>query len=252
MSESTIQPSDAIFEIVRDPTYVGGSTRTFEVDVSKLLLDQRFDADRFDPKYDEFFRRLHKAGDVVRLGDILREEPKRGVQPIYDANGDILVINSQQIHADKIDLESCSRTTQELVALKHNKGKITKYDVLLNSTGYITIGRCQAWLENVDAIVDSHITVLRPNDKIDPVYLAAFLNSRLGYLQTERAWTGSSGQIELRRETIAEFQVLVLPPEIQLSVRKNVEAAHAARFEAKRLWQTATETIEAGILGGDT
>ena len=94
--------------------------------------------------------------------------------------------------------------------------------------------------------------MLRPNDKIDPVYLAAFLNSRLGYLQTERAWTGSSGQIELRRETIAEFQVLVLPPEIQLSVRKNVEAAHAARFEAKRLWQTATETIEAGILGGDT
>lgn len=187
-------PGD-IFEIVRDPTYVGGITPTFEVEFSRLTLDQRFDADRFDPKYDEFFRRLHKAGSVVRLGDKLREKPRRGVQPIYDANGDILVINSQQVHADKIDLESCSRTTHDLVALKRNKGRIKKYDVLLNSTGYITIGRCQAWLEDVEAIVDSHVTVLRPNDEIDPVYLAAFLNSRLGYLQTERAWTGSSGQI---------------------------------------------------------
>lgn len=248
MNGANLQVPEGVFEVVRDPTYVGGSTRTFEVEFSRLTLDQRFDADRFDPKYDELSKRLQKAGHVVKLGDKLIEKPKRGVQPTYDANGDILVINSQQIHVDKIDLESCSRTTSELVALKRNKGRIKKYDVLLNSTGYITIGRCQAWLEDVEAIVDSHVTVLRPNEEIDPVYLAAFLNSRLGYLQTERAWTGSSGQIELRRESIEEFQVLVPSSENQLAVRRDIEAAHAARLEAKRLWQKATRTVEAGIL----
>ncbi len=187
MNRNSPRVSKDIFEIFRDPTYVGGSSRTFEIEFSRLSLDQRFDADRFDPKYDEFFKRLQKAGSVARLGDKLREEPKRGVQPTYDANGETLVINSQQIHADKIDLDSCSRTTRDLVALKRNRGRIKKYDVLLNSTGYITIGRCQAWLEDAEAIVDSHVTILRPDDDIDPVYLAVFLNSRLGYLQTERA-----------------------------------------------------------------
>lgn len=248
MNGTSPRVSGDIFEIIRDPTYVGGITRTFEVEFSRLTVDQRFDADRFDPKYDKFFRRLHEAGRVARLGDMLREKPRRGVQPTYDANGEIFVINSQQIHADKIDLESCSRTTPQLVSLKRSRGRIKKYDVLLNSTGYITVGRCQAWLEDVDAIVDSHVTVLRPNDEIDPVYLAAFLNSRLGYLQTERAWTGSSGQIELRREAIEQFQVLIPSPKGQLTVRRDIEAAHTARLEAKRLWQKATEAVEAGVM----
>lgn len=240
-----------MFEINRDPTFVGGETRTFTVSVARLLKDARFDADRFDPKYDEFFERLNAAGRVERLGDFLREPPKRGVQPKYDANGEVLVINSQQIHADKIDLESCSRTTSELVADARNKGRIRKFDVLLNSTGYITIGRCQVWLEDAEAIVDSHVTILRPVDELDPMYLATFLNSRLGYLQTERAWTGSSGQIELRREDISEFKVLIASPKTQRAVREAVESAHAARIEAKRLWLKATQIVEGNILNED-
>ncbi len=102
-----------MFDIIRDPTYVGGDTHTFETTYSRLKEDSRFDADRFDPKFDEFFKRIKKAGKVVRLGDWLTERAKRGAQPAYDANGSIYVINSQQIHSDKIDMESCSMTTPE-------------------------------------------------------------------------------------------------------------------------------------------
>ncbi len=243
-SENTLTTCD----VVRDPTFVGGATRTFTVDFSRLVNDSRFDADRFDPKYDRFFEKLKRAGRTKRLGDVLKETARRGVQPTYDANGNIFVINSQQIHADTIDLESCSYTTPEYVAAKRNRGRIQKYDVLLNSTGYITIGRCQAWLEDMEAIVDSHITILRPSQQLDPVFLAVFLNSRLGYLQTERAWTGSSGQIELRREAIEDFIVPVPPPKVQHAIREDIEAAHAARREAKRLWLKANDAVEADIL----
>lgn len=236
------------FDIIRDPTFVGGVTRIFEVPFKRVRADARFDADRFDPKYDAFFAKLRKAGRVVRLGDWLREKPKRGAQPEYDANGDVFVINSQQIHSDQIDMETCSRTTEALVKAKGNKGRIRKYDVLLNSTGYITIGRCQAYLEDAPAVVDSHVTILRPRDGLDPVYLAVFLNSRLGYLQTERAWTGSSGQIELRRESIEEFQVLLADKRVQAAIRQATEDAHAARAQSRALIQRAVEKIEGSVL----
>lgn len=194
---------------------------------------------------------MDEAGRAERLGDLLREVPKRGAQPTHDANGSVLVINSQQIHADQIDTESCSYTTSDLVALKRNKGRIKKYDVFLNSTGYVTIGRCQAWLEDAEAIVYSQVTILRPKEQLDPVFLAVLLNSRLGHLQTERTWTGSSGQIELRREAIEDFKVLVAPLKAQHVIRADIEAAHSARSEAKRLWLKATRAMETSILGED-
>ncbi len=139
-------------------------------------------------------------------------------------------------------------STSELVASTRQKGKIKRLDVLLNSTGYITIGRCQCYLDDYEAVVDSHVTILRPEAGLDPVYLAAFLNSRLGYLQTERAWTGSSGQIELRKDSIEEFQILLADTKIQAAIRKDVEAAHAARLESRRLLQKALARVEADIL----
>jgi type I restriction enzyme M protein len=238
----------SIFDVVRDPTYVGGETRIFATAFARLVEDQRFDADRYDPKYDAFFKRLRKAGRVERLGDFLKTKPKRGVQPTYDANGTVYVINSQQVHADKIDLESCSMTTEELVKAKQNKGLVHKYDVLLNSTGYITVGRCQPFLHDVRAVVDTHVTILQPVDDIDPVYLAVYLNCRLGYLQTERSWTGSSGQIELRREAIEDFYVLIPKKDIQLAIRGDVESAHAARREARRLLASAQGLVETSVL----
>jgi type I restriction enzyme M protein len=248
MTSKNLAKSIDIATVIRDPTYVGGSVGIYSIDFNSLALAKRFDADAFDPRYDELFSRLSKSGTVKRLGDLLSAKPKRGVQPTYDPNGDILVINSQQIHSDKIDTESCSRTTKELVEAKRNRGLIQKHDVLLNSTGYITIGRCQSWLENEEAIVDSHVTILRPKPReVDPIYLSVFLNSRLGYLQTERSWTGSSGQIELRKEAIEEFQVLIPTAAQQRKIREAIEESHDARSKSKQLLKRATELVEGSI-----
>lgn len=239
-----------LFDIIRDPTYVGSHLRTFTTSFGRIQGAERLDSNHFDPKYDELFSRMEMAGEgtVVRLGDWLAEKAKRGVQPSYDSNGEIFVINSQQVHADQVDLDSCSMTTDDLIRAKGNKGRIRKYDVLLNSTGYITIGRCQVFLDDVQAVVDSHVTILRPRKGLDPVYLAAFLNSRLGYLQTERAWTGSSGQIELRRDSIEEFKILLADEDVQRRVRECVESAHEARRHSRALNQEAIKAVESDIL----
>ncbi len=120
------------------------------------------------------------SGRPVAEGDFLSESPTRGLQPLYDEAGDVLVINSQHVGTQSIDLESNEKTTAAYAARSKGKGSVRQYDVLLNSTGYITIGRWQAMLENVAALVDSHVTILRPKPELDSVYLAMFLNPRPG------------------------------------------------------------------------
>jgi restriction endonuclease S subunit len=112
------------------------------------------------------------------------------------------------------------------------EGMVKQGDVPLNSTGMITIGRSQCPLEEVSAVVDNHMAIIRPTAELDPVYLACFLNSLPGQMQTERRWTGSSGQIELRPDLVADYRIWKAPIEVQRKICGHIEQSHAVRREA--------------------
>jgi len=227
-------------DLSHQPTY----TQSF----SQAWAAGRLDAEHFQPKYYTLLAKLQEMGQAVRLGDWLTEPIRRGVQPEYDENGDIIVINSQHVGKTHVEVENNRRTTQEF-AEQNERAVVRRYDVLLNSTGYITIGRCQTLLSDVTAIVDGHVSILRPKKGLDPVYLGLFLNSLPGQMQTERSWTGSSGQIELRSELIEDYTVWKPDQTLQRRIRGLVEEAHIARKEAKRLLEEAKRRVEEMVLG---
>jgi len=219
--------------------------------VSDVQLAGRVDAEYFKPKYGRLLEYLQQTGQAIRLSDGVREPLKRGVQPEYIDDGDVLVINSQHVGKTHVELENNRRTTKYFCSGGSNKrALVQKNDVLMNSTGYITIGRAQTLLENVQAMVDGHVTIIRPKDGLDPVYLGLYLNSQPGQLQTERGWTGSSGQIELRIEVISNFLIWKAPMPIQLRIRELVEAAYLSRQEAASLLIEAKGEVEKLIEGG--
>ena len=81
------------------------------------------------------------------------------------------------------------------------------------------------------------------------MYLGLFLNSLPGQMQTERGWTGSSGQIELRADVIENYTVWKPEPSLQRRIRKMVEEAHIARQEARRLLEESKHRVEEMVLG---
>ena len=81
------------------------------------------------------------------------------------------------------------------------------------------------------------------------MYLSLFLNTTPGQLQTERGWTGSSGQIELRTDVIANFIIWRASGNIQKQLRQLVERSHQARQEAQRLLAEAKAEVEHLIEG---
>lgn len=212
----------------------------------------RLDPEYFQPKYHDLIEAINRTGQGIVLGDWVERRIRRGKLPDYVEDGDIPVINSKHVGKTHVEFEDNRMTTSAFVTDPRNRhGLIKKFDVLLNSTGYITIGRCQVVLDDIPAFVDGHVSVIRPKAGLDPVYLSLFLNALPGQLQTEQGWTGSSGQIELRPETISNYIIWKAPDEIQLKIRTLIIDAHEARLEAKQLLETAKQRVEQMILRED-
>ncbi len=224
---------------------------TYVRKASEAFAEARLDAEYYAPAYDALLDHISEKGKI-RLRDAIREPVRRGISPEYVEDGDLIVINSQHVGKTHITLNDNRKTSNSLVNKKnHRSGFVVKGDVLLNSTGVITIGRCQCLIDEVQAVVDNHVAIIRPAELLDPVYLACFLNSKPGLMQTERGYTGSSGQIELRPEVVEDYLIWLAPKEIQDSIKQSIEMAYSARAKSKTMLDRAKHAVEIAIEQGE-
>ncbi len=214
-------------------TYVRSSSEAFS--------EERLDAEHYQPRFAAFLELIDATGAGAKLGNHLKEN-KRGKQPNY-ADAGLPVVNSKHVLRNEVRLDADNR----LASFDENDLLIAQGDVLMNGTGVGTIGRVAAYLHECQAVPDNHVTILRPKDELDPVYLAVFLNSIAGQLQVEQRLRGSSGQIELYPNDIAEFRVWLAPKALQQSIRKQVEQSFAQKQRAAQLLDAAKRAVEIAI-----
>lgn len=93
----------------------------------------------------------------------------------------IPLLRSQNIHFDRIDLNDVARISE----FTHNSmknSKVRKGDVLLNITGG-SLGRCFYVDSNEEMNVNQHVCIIRPNKKINTIFLNMLLASEIGQKQ---------------------------------------------------------------------
>ncbi len=212
-----------------------------------FLSSGRFDAEYYQPKFDQLIERLEEEVELTLLGDLLTLN-QRGKQPQYIEDEDeyelgLPVVNSKHVREGEVIL-----TDNRYAYLPETDDPLTIQtdDVLINGTGVGTIGRCAPYLYEQEALPDNHVTILR-TDSLDPVYLSIYLNSIIGKLFVEKHFKGSSGQIELYPNEIAQFLVWEAPNSIQQKIRSKVEASHQKREQSKQLLEIAKTGVERAI-----
>lgn len=128
----------------------------------------------------------------------------RGITPKYtDISGQI-VINQKCIRDHQVNLESARYHVPKV----QNEKWLKFGDVLVNSTGQGTLGRVAQWFGyNINITVDSHVTIVRPNNQKLIHYLGQFLISRES--EIESMASGSTGQTELSRERLGSMSILL-------------------------------------------
>jgi type I restriction enzyme S subunit len=136
-------------------------------------------------------------------------ELRRGISPKYTEEGGIQVINQKCIRNHEINFTLCRRNNPELRKVVGKELLIG--DVLVNSTGVGTLGRV-AQVHNLPepTVVDSHVTVVRPD--VEKILMYTFGQLMLANEQRiEALGEGSTGQTELSRKILSE-QKIVFPP----------------------------------------
>ncbi len=217
-----------------------------------IMSDERFDPEFYQPKFENLEKHLKKIG-AIPLGDFC-PMPNRGVQPQYDENGDVLVINSKHLGTTEIDIDSAETTTEAFYTDEINKKtRIEKLDVLMYSTGAY-VGRTNAYLNERKALASNHVTIIRPDTTVcDPIYLALFLNSLAGLMQTDQRASGSA-QREIYPQEIVKYQVFIPrdkngKPDLawQKKLADKIISANEAKIFAKQKLQQSKELVETEI-----
>lgn len=100
--------------------------------------------------------------------------------------------------------------------------KLLRGDLLINSTGVGTAGRVTYFGEDGDFVVDSHITIFRPNQKLILPEYALCVFGVIGFDNIEKMALGQSGQIELSLDIIGNIKIPVPPIDIQKQIVEEI------------------------------
>mgnify|MGYP000985362043 CR=1 FL=1 len=173
--------------------------------------------------YREWFVRLRFPGhEHVRVIDGLPEGWERtklrdvtsyinrGVSPKYGDSDNRWVLNQKCVREGRLNT---LLARQHITEYSIDKG-VKFGDVLVNSTGIGTLGRvAQVYEELENYTVDSHITIVRPNERVEIDYFGLFLLGLQPYF--EQMGAGSTGQTELSRDSIANANFILPTIEVQ-------------------------------------
>jgi hypothetical protein len=207
----------------------------------------RLDAEFYHPKSYSLIKAIRQTGKGRLLGEIVIY-CERGIQPQYDDEGDIAVVNSKHMGKQFLsdDFECCSLESWE----KQKKARLKQHDVLCYSTGAY-IGRTNCWFgnESEKAIASNHVTIVRPNSECNPLYLALFMNSRVGLMQADRHAHGSA-QREVYPNDLRAYTVWLPSIKKQEQLAEMVFNAKAARDESHHQLNEAKVIVEKTILAG--
>jgi hypothetical protein len=206
---------------------------------SEALADNRFDAEYWQPKYDEIEKRVSKV-QQEKLGDIVsvKKGVEVGSEAYADEGKDFIRVSDFTIYGIE-DVEK--KISEELYeGLKENY-KPKKGEVLFTKDG--TIGISFALNEDVDAIVSGAFLRLKPKVKINNNYLALVLNSFYCKAQIERM-SGGAIIAHLKPESAMQIKVPMLSENKQEELASKVLEALRLRKEAKSLLEKAKRAVE--------
>jgi len=197
--------------------------KTYTANLSYAFSAYRIDAEYFQPAYEEIIEYLKQRFKTEKLKNIVRFI-NHGKQPYYVEDGEIPVLIQKHLasqllslYSEIINMPDTPRTDRSFIN-QYPEYCLKFGDVLFYSVGAY-LGRTNVVLEDFEAVPASFITLIRTKPEICvPDYLALFLNSRIGQLQSER-WKSASAQQYIYPKEIKEFVIPILPIEISAKNR---------------------------------
>ena len=144
---------------------------------------------------------------TTKISKIITRPVKRGKQPIADEDGTVYAIKTGQLKNDFVDISASVLVTENFY-YQNERAQTIFGDILIASTGKVSLGKVDFNQIKEKSVVDGHISILKiDNEKYNSRFLTYFLRNILGAYQIERDFTGATNQIELASSEIENFDI---------------------------------------------
>ncbi|MFF1632651.1 restriction endonuclease subunit S [Leifsonia sp. NPDC058248] len=197
----------------------------------------------------EYRAALRAGGSSTTIGDAV-VLLTRGITPRYVPDGaGVLVINQKCVRDQRVLTEPARWT--DVARVKPEK-LLQSDDILVNSTGQGTLGRVARWVQGDSATVDSHVTILRPDDsKWDRTIIGQAILDR--QTEIEALGEGSTGQTELSRVDLGQVRISL--PDAGASRRlgerlRAVDALGSAALQENRTLAATRDALLPSLMSG--
>lgn len=192
-----------------------------------------------------FSGNLYKATewDTVLFNDICTYI-QRGKSPRYIDYSTLPVINQKCIRWNELQTQYLKYIDPAQFDTWTRERHVNPMDILWNSTGTGTIGRAYLYrgTEIKDAVVDSHVTIVRPDiKKVNPTFLFFYIQSPFVQDKIEKMQSGSTNQVELARKEIQNVVIALPSLAEQKAIVKKIETAFAFADKAQAAITDALE-----------
>lgn len=190
-----------------------------------------------------------------RLGEIC-DYLHRGKSPTYGTDK-LLPIMAQKCNQwDKIYTDKCLFAEKKTIERYTEEQYLKVGDTIVNSTGGGTVGRTgyidkYVFSEYSKFVADSHVTVIRGNNRIFGKYIYYYLLSPTIQICLEDRCSGSTNQIELGTETIKNYSFSLPPLAEQKEIVTRIESLLKTVEELEtqiQTRQTLAKQLMQGIL----
>lgn len=163
----------------------------------------------------------------------LSDYVQRGKSPKYaKSKSDLPVVNQKCIRWSGIDPTYFKFVDPSQWSAWQEERFLRVGDILWNSTGTGTIGRA-AIFDGLDGdfdrlVVDSHVTIVRPNQFCLPKYLYYFIRSPIVQSKIEKMQSGSTNQVELSKKEVLDTVVPLAPLTEQKQIADKLDVLFAS------------------------
>ena len=225
--------------------------RSFVVNSSLLSSAKRWDFDYFEPKYQDIINQIADSKwDVKHLSEIISVLTDGQHGYLKHLPDGIPLLRTTNIFENEIRLDNVRYIAPEVHA-KLERSQLKQGDVLLTTIG--SIGIAAVVNDSIgEANINQNLVKLTVKDNVNPYYLAYFLNSSIGRMQTERTASKSVVPI-ISYPRLRKILIPVPPKSIQDNIEKymrdNLLEVKKMRSEAEAVVTAAKARVERMILG---
>lgn len=198
--------------------------------VHPTQLDDRMDAKPFRNWIQKCTARIKGSGIPLSKLAHCTSYISRGVNGAIDEKTATKLLKTRHVKKGYIEIESAFLSDEK--AMRLGTKKLRKGDVILTSSGLGTIGRAAHFSWPSKCTVDNHVTIIRLKKDIKSGFLMCFLNTEYGFALCEFGTTGSTGQLELSRDRIANFLIPCPHELIQEYIDDKIQMAEKCRLVA--------------------